>query len=780
MSISTKSITKEDQNIRDYKMRIQKLSKFLILLVFFVSSMTLISITLINAQETENIYIISGEILENNINLDPFFYLGPGYDESAQSVQSAYSIEFFDSSNLLKTFKFDVYNSTFGHTYFFFKVDIPLKTKRAIFKHNAAIIREFIISSNPPVISSISVNEKPNGAYEINWIANDQNGDSLTYGIYYSNDNGANWQPFIIDFNGTKYTLNTAFLPGGNSLIKIKASDGFNTAEKISNQFYVPTKSPSAYIHSPIEGSEYIQGSKIVLEGFGYDPEDGFLEEPLSWSLNNNILGTGSYLTANDLSLGQHTITLTATDSEGKTAKEARNIAVTTETRPDVSIKELKFSPTELRETEPGKLEGSAFIQATLFNIRSDAWCDVSIYGKSSTIGNTTADTANLDKGLVLYMPFDEGSGSVAYDSSGNNNHGSLINGPAWVAGKKGNALSFDGSNDYVSIPASSIFNFDTKQFAMSFWIKTTSKTQYMNVFSYIDDSGTDPYYLIWFDNLAGLIGMAVSNNEANVIESLTDLATDSYHHIAITRNANNVVSIYVDGALDNTNIYGGFIRSGTASQFRIGKQMDPYPRNFNGIIDEVRIYNRALSAEEIKQSYDANSLGLLKSEKIYLSANSLGYAYATFTPAQTGDYNLSVKVSNCDPVESAANNNKASVSFKVLPYDTTPPNISLSINPSVLWPPNNKPVDVKISGSITDDISGVNKNSVGLVVDGTTKEITLAGDGSFNTVVPLIAKRAGQEKEGHKYDINLTASDNVGNNAITSAAVLVPHDQRK
>ena len=70
--------------------------------------------------------------------------------------------------------------------------------------------------------------------------------------------------------------------------------------------------------------------------------------------------------------------------------------------------------------------------------------------GKNEIVGVN----ASLLGGLVGWWKFDEGSGSVAYDSSGNGNDGNLMNGPTWTAGKIRGALSFDGMNDYVLIPA--------------------------------------------------------------------------------------------------------------------------------------------------------------------------------------------------------------------------------------------------------------------------------------------------------------------------------------
>src|SRR3990167_6079208 len=83
----------------------------------------------------------------------------------------------------------------------------------------------------------------------------------------------------------------------------------------------------------------------------------------------------------------------------------------------------------------------------------------------SSLISQTQAQTS----GLVGYWTFDEGSGATAADSSGNNNTGTLVNGPSWTTGKIGQALSFDGVDDLVT--ASGISN-TPSAFTLSAWIK--------------------------------------------------------------------------------------------------------------------------------------------------------------------------------------------------------------------------------------------------------------------------------------------------------------------
>ncbi|PXF51347.1 MAG: hypothetical protein C4B55_02845 [Candidatus Methanophagaceae archaeon] len=77
------------------------------------------------------------------------------------------------------------------------------------------------------------------------------------------------------------------------------------------------------------------------------------------------------------------------------------------------------------------------------------------------------------DEGLVAEWRFDEGAGSVLHDSSGNGNDG-VIHGATWTEGKFGNALRFDGQDDFVEVPHSSSLNLG-KYFTITTWIKPTT-----------------------------------------------------------------------------------------------------------------------------------------------------------------------------------------------------------------------------------------------------------------------------------------------------------------
>src|SRR3989344_3227356 len=110
----------------------------------------------------------------------------------------------------------------------------------------------------------------------------------------------------------------------------------------------------------------------------------------------------------------------------------------------------------------------------------------------SSLISQTQAQTS----GLVGHWTFDEGSGTTAQDSSGNNNTGILTNGPTWTTGKIGQALNFDGVDDYVDVANESNFDFErTDPFSISLWVNYNTTATNMALVNKMQPSGNFPGY---------------------------------------------------------------------------------------------------------------------------------------------------------------------------------------------------------------------------------------------------------------------------------------------
>lgn len=117
---------------------------------------------------------------------------------------------------------------------------------------------------------------------------------------------------------------------------------------------------------------------------------------------------------------------------------------------------------------------------------------------------------------------------------------------------------------------------------------------------------------------------------------------------------------------------------------------------------------------------------------------------------------------------------------------DKIMPTVTIAANPTTLWPPNGKMVPVTISGSITDDLSGVNASTA---VHGVTDEygqvqptgsVALRPDGSYSFIIQLQASRRGNDQDGRQYIVTISAQDNAGNMGSAATGVIVPHDQGK
>ncbi|MFA6994532.1 MAG: LamG domain-containing protein, partial [Candidatus Paceibacterota bacterium] len=203
--------------------------------------------------------------------------------------------------------------------------------------------------------------------------------------------------------------------------------------------------------------------------------------------------------------------------------------------------------------------------------------------------------------GLVGYWNFDEGSGTIAKDTSGNGRNGTLTNGPVWTSGKVGGALSFDGSNDAVNTSGNSPSL--AGNFTISIWTRWNQFQNYGGiVFNYT--GGTAPYFNFFLSSYPSTIGFNLSNGVT--IQNLSQ----SYASVNIATNNWYLLDVVVDGSFVRFYVNGTLAQSapqtvssiGGSFPFSISHSVNP----FNGSLDDARIYNRALSASEISALYNA------------------------------------------------------------------------------------------------------------------------------------------------------------------------------
>jgi hypothetical protein len=271
-------------------------------------------------------------------------------------------------------------------------------------------------------------------------------------------------------------------------------------------------------------------------------------------------------------------------------------------------------------ENEKGKVstadvefhDDPVFCCRRMVNITESIWA----YRKPITINNTgNANTLTdyqvlvtnpiyNETGLVGSWHFNEGSGTIAYDSSGNNNNGNLVNDPTWVDGKFGKALSFDGVNDYVEVPYSASLN--PSEFSISVWARVDGGQGTWRSVITSRDSGPFRGYMIYAgaDN-KWQFWIGVSTSWLSLYGP--DVILGQWIHIVATYSG-GIMRLYVNGSLYNTT--SGTLALNTIRPLRIGAgQTEGAPAFFfNGLIDEVRIYNRALSDAEIQALYQAKA----------------------------------------------------------------------------------------------------------------------------------------------------------------------------
>ena len=203
-----------------------------------------------------------------------------------------------------------------------------------------------------------------------------------------------------------------------------------------------------------------------------------------------------------------------------------------------------------------------------------------------------------LRHGLVGYWKFNEGSGLTAQDLSGKRNHGTLINGPKWSLGREhiGNALSFDGVDDYVDCGNDVSLDIGGEDFTLEFWGKFEPDAKSENdVIS--NGTGTNGNWLLMVYNKKLRGHLWTSDGGSNVINSTINVDDGLWHQFLQVVSSDQII-LYIDGVENNRQTL-------TASKVSLQQTVFIGSRSgtttfAKGLIDEVRIYNRALSPAEI------------------------------------------------------------------------------------------------------------------------------------------------------------------------------------
>jgi hypothetical protein len=212
--------------------------------------------------------------------------------------------------------------------------------------------------------------------------------------------------------------------------------------------------------------------------------------------------------------------------------------------------------------------------------------------------------TCPANAGPIGHWTFDEGVGDVAHDSSGNNNDGTLLGNPVWVTGKIGSgALSFDNTDDILIIGYDPSLDLEN-ELTIALWVKAPDVVTPNHMVTK-QPSGTAP------DNYPGNYEFRIKNDTIQFLHQTSEgtdyseyhstlqITVDEWHHAAMTVVEGELVEFYLDGVSAGSTEQLGTFGMLNDGPLRIGGRKDD--RFFNGILDDIYIYARALTAHQIE-----------------------------------------------------------------------------------------------------------------------------------------------------------------------------------
>jgi rhamnogalacturonan endolyase len=405
--------------------------------------------------------------------------------------------------------------------------------------------------------------------------------------------------------SGSSTAVGSTLTGSGSTTVNVTSAQGPTVA------------TPAAATPNPVAGTT------TALSVLGAD--DGG-EAPLvyTWAANGpagvtfsaNGTNSAKNATATFAAAGTYAITATITDANQLTAASSVNVVV------NQTLTSIVVAPTSTTVAPSGTQQFSASAKdqfgANLTTQPAFTWSVVvgggsidanGLYTAAATAGSATVQAAagaiSGTAGVAIVVPrawwkLDETGASSASDSSGNGNTGTVV-GATWTAGKFGNALGFDGVDDQVTLP-NSIAN--SAAGAVAMWVKTAANFADTAMLFYTSSAttgnGGGAENELHLNFLADeRIQFFIEGGAADVtITSANGYADNAWHHVAATWDINGNAVLYVDGTAvgsathDATNFIGSAVT-------RLGRPATA-TRYYNGLMDDVRLYNVAISPNHV------------------------------------------------------------------------------------------------------------------------------------------------------------------------------------
>jgi PKD repeat protein len=363
-------------------------------------------------------------------------------------------------------------------------------------------------------------------------------------------------------------------------------------------------------------------GQSVAFKVTASDPDGDALS--YAWTFGDNGTGTGASPSHTFAAAGTYTAKVTVTDTAGLTATSSVSVTVNATAAAPAITSPLTAtgtvgaaftyaitatnSPTSYNATPlPAGLTVNTSTGAITGTPTAAGTTSVTISASNATgTGSATLSVTINPAAIapVAYWKFDDGSGASAVDSSGNGNTGTLVNAPTWASGEVNGALAFNGSSQYVTVPAAagSSLDIDSPPVTIAAWVNPNTisapQTIFLRGLSNGVGAGKQGYGLFINSNGKVNVGSAGGGN----FDSLTTLTAKTWQHVAAVING-SASKVYING-VDQTPAGVKVNVVASSAGLTIGAARNSantaFGRFFNGTLDEVQVYGAALSPDQI------------------------------------------------------------------------------------------------------------------------------------------------------------------------------------
>ena len=446
--------------------------------------------------------------------------------------------------------------------------------------------------------------------------SSDPDGDTLTY-LWDFGDGSA---------TSTQANPSHTYASAGVYTARLTVNDARGGTDSKTVQIGVNNTAPTVTINAPTDNALFQEGDTVALSGSATDTEEGALPaSALRWRVTlhhadhihpvTDLVGTAqaTFTTQTDHDADSYyEIVLTATDSSGLSGSKTVNI------RPQTIALNLQSSPAGAPMAYAGRAVTAPFSAQAAIGFRTtvsadstfavggrlygfDSWSDggaathnITIPTSATTLTATYRDIG--PSGLVAAYGFDETTGTSVGDASGSGNAGSIGGGALRTAsGKYGGAISFDGVNDMVTVPDSNSLDLKTGM-TLEAWINPTVASGWRTAI--LKETTNDLVYALYgVSSYGGLVRPSSWISSSGDIGGTGAPPTGQWTHLATTYDG-ATWRLYVNGTQVASKAFALQIPTSTGA-LRIGGN-SVWGEWFSGLIDEVRIYDHALSALEV------------------------------------------------------------------------------------------------------------------------------------------------------------------------------------